>query len=358
MWKTSDGLLQERVIDPNTGLKKTVSTTIKGTGKKAEAEAAKRLEDKIEHIADVRIMFSDATEIFLRECEKTKKASTVRRYTFELKAFMNVVGDFYLDVITAGYIRTKLMDSGRSNRTLNGYLKVFKCFWLWAYRNDYVKGREVADKLQNFTDIPEKERIQDKYLEPWELKKLLDAMTEKRWNLLSRLLALTGMRVGEAIALNRTDIRFNKIFINKTYDANNAIITPPKSFDSKREIHIQPELQELINEIDEYASEIREKCGSNTDIFFPNFNGNYLPYAAYSKYVREVAERALNRRVTPHIFRHSHASLLFSKGMSLDAVSARLGHSDSKITKEIYLHRLEELKEKENKFLDGITLIG
>lgn len=42
----------------------------------------------------------------------------------------------------------------------------------------------------------------------------------------------------------------------------------------------------------------------------------------------------------------------------LIAFGRRLGHSDSRITKEIYLHRMKELKEKENKQLDGIHLIG
>lgn len=41
----------------------------------------------------------------------------------------------------------------------------------------------------------------------------------------------------------------------------------------------------------------------------------------------------------------------------MEAISARLGHSDSRITKEIYLHRMKELKERENNQLNGIRLI-
>jgi integrase len=50
--------------------------------------------------------------------------------------------------------------------------------------------------------------------------------------------------------------------------------------------------------------------------------------------------------------------MLAAKGMSLDAISARLGHEDSRITKAIYLHRMEELKKKENEQLDKLTLLG
>ena len=44
--------------------------------------------------------------------------------------------------------------------------------------------------------------------------------------------------------------------------------------------------------------------------------------------------------------------------MTLESVSSRLGHEDSQITKDIYLHRMEELKEKENRQLNMIRLIG
>ena len=358
MWKTNNGYLQERITDPHTGLERIVSVKIKGSGLKAENDAVKRLNDKIEHLSDVRIKLSEAIEMFLKESERTKKASTTRRYTFELKPFVDIVGDAYLDCLTAGYIRKKLMESGKSNTKLNGYLKVFKTFWMWAYRADLVKSSEVSDKLAYFKDTPTKERIQDKYLESWELKKLLDGMEEERWILASRFLVLSGCRVGELISLNYTDVWGSIIRINKTYDNNNHIVTSPKSFDSKREIHIQPELRECINDINHYVKIMKAKCGIESDLFFPNFDGGYLPYPTYAKYLREVSERVLGRRCTPHIFRHSHVSYLAAAGMSLDSIASRLGHSDSKITKEIYMHRTAELKERENKQLDGITLIG
>ena len=83
-----------------------------------------------------------------------------------------------------------------------------------------------------------------------------------------------------------------------------------------------------------------------------------MEYYTYRKYLAENAVKAINRHVTPHTLRHTHASILFARGMDLQAVSDRLGHSDSKITKEIYLHKLQELKEKENRQLDNIHIVG
>lgn len=358
MWKTDDGYLEERITMPDTGLKKIISVKIKGNGMKAEQDAVKRLNEKIAHLSDKRIKLSEAIELFNKECGKTRKASTARKYAFSLKSFYDIVGECYLDHITAGFIRMKLTESGKANKTLNEYLKQFKVFWLWAYRNDYVQTRDVTDKLVKFQDIPVKEKIQDKYLEPWELNKILDSMKEERWKLVSRFLVLTGMRVGEMIALNRTDIWGTIIRISKTYDMNNNIITSPKSFDSKREIFIQDELRECINDIDAYVKNMKEKCGFESELFFPNYDGDYLPYPTYSKYLRELSERTLGRRCTPHIFRHTHCSLLATAGVSLDSISSRLGHADSKITKEIYLHKTAKMKEKENQQLKMIHLIG
>ena len=357
MWKTSKGLLQERIVMPDTGLEKIVSVKIKGSGLKAENEAIKKLQDKIEHLSDKRIRLTEAIDIYLKESEKTLKPSSIRKMYFELKAFIEIVGDAYLDSITAGYIRKKLLDSGRPNRTLNGYIKVFKTFWKWAYINDYVKSNEVHDKLTRFQDTPQKERIQDKYLEPDELNRLLNAMTEERHRLMFEFLVLSGLRIGEAICLTKSDVMGSEIHVTKTYDSNNRVVNTTKTYSSKRDIFIQEELRDCINRINEYVSRQEEVFGSSM-LFFPDADGGYYPYPTFSKYLREVSERVLHRRCTPHITRHTHASMLFSRGMTLESVSSRLGHEDSQITKDIYLHRMEELKEKENRQLNMIRLIG
>ena len=358
MWKTNNGFVQERITDPSTGLQRIISVKIKGNGMKAEQAAYSRLKEKIEHAQDNRIKLSGAIEIYTKDIERNLKASSVRKASIELNSMYSIIGDAYMDNLTAGYIRKKLSESGKENRTLNGYLKIFKTFWMWCYRNDLVQSREVADKLAPFQDTPKRDRIQDKYLEPWEVNKLLAAMTEKRHNLIFRFTLLSGLRIGEFIALNNTDVWGKYIRVNKTYDANNKVVTTAKTYSSTREVFIQDELREVIEEIHEYTQKQKEICGYESDLFFPNENGGYFFYDTYAKYLREVSERVLNRRITPHYTRHSHTSMLAAAGYPLDAISARLGHEDSKITKEIYFHRMEELKEKENQMLNKISLIG
>lgn len=358
MWINKSGYAQERIKDPDTGLEKIISVKVKGSSEKARMDAFKKLQNKIEHLSDKRILLSEAIETYLTEMERSLKPSSLRKSGIELNSFLKIVGDSYVNNLSAGYVRTKLLNSGKGNRTLNGYLKIFKTFWLWAYRNDIVDSRELFDKLSNFQDTPKRERIQDKYLEPWELQKLLDNMDSERWILMTQLLVASGLRIGEVIGLNKNDVIGPNIKVNRTYDSINKVLTDPKTFSSKREVYIQEELREVINKINDFVKKQEEIFGNPSVIFFPEPTGERLSYYSYTKYLREMSERVLTRRITPHTLRHTHCSMLAAKGMNLEAISARLGHDDSKVTKEIYLHRMEELKEKENRQLDQIRLMG
>ena len=356
MW-IYNGYAQERVKMPDTGLVKVVSVKIKGSGIKAEHDAFRRLQEKINGLAHSRLLFSEAISLYLVDIEKTLKPSSVRKARIELASILKITGDAYLDSMTAGFVRKRFLESGRSPRTLNGFLKIFKTFWMWAYRNDLVQSREVFDKLTPFKDTPKKERIQDKYLETNEMAVLLENMKERRWLLVTKFLLLSGLRIGEFVALDNTDVWGKNIRISKTYDANNRLITSAKTYESRREVFIQSELREVIKDIQEYTKWQAEVFGYESEIFFPDADGGRLRYDAYRKYLKETAERVLNKPVTPHTLRHSHCSMLAAAGFPLEAISARLGHADSRITKEIYLHRMNELKEKENRQLDGIHLI-
>ena len=358
MWINSRGYMQERVIDPRTGLEKVISVKCKGKGEKARQEAYNALQTKIKRMNETRFLFADVVEIYLKESALTMKPSSLTRITSHFRSIVKIIENAYIDTLTAGYIRLKFSESGKSNRTLNDYQETFKTFWRWAYRNDFVKSTEVADKLSTLPDQSRKERIQDKYLEPEELKTLIDAIPEKRDSLLVRFLVLTGCRVSEAIALNDDDIDGEYIHINKTYDQANHIITSPKSVKSRRDIYIQPELKELIAEMREYVRWEKKIFVFQTGIFFPDLDGTYFEYGRFNRHVAEIAEEVIGRRITAHIFRHTHCSMLVAKGMSFEAISARLGHEDSKITKEIYFHRLKELREAENRQLDNIRILG
>ena len=356
-WINNRGYLSERITDPHTGLVRTVSVKCSGKGEKARIDAHKRLQAKIEKIVNTRFKFYETIDVYMKEFSSVWKPSSYSRIESHFRQMKAIIGDAYLDTMTAGFVRKKFSESGKSNRTINDYQETLKTFWRWAYRNDFVKSPELSDKLFSLPDQPQKERIQDKYLEPWELMQLLGNIPEERDRLFAKLLVLSGMRVSEAIALNDSDVSGSVIVISKTYDNANKIVTTPKTIKSRREIHIQPELAECIAEIRKYVAWEKRVFAFQTGIFFPDLDGTYFDYQRFNRHIAEIGQDILGRRITTHIFRHTHCSMLVAKGLSFDAISARLGHEDSKITREIYTHRLQELKDKENQQLDTIKLL-
>ena len=163
--------MQERIEDPNTGLVKVVSVKCSGNSVKARDEAYRALQDKIKRLSDSRFRFFDTLDVYLSEMQKEWKPSTYTHEASHFRQIKKILGDAYLDKISAGFIRAKFIESGKKNHTLNDYQASIKAFWRWAYRNDFVKSSEVADKLSAFRDQPKKARIQDKYLETFEIKR-------------------------------------------------------------------------------------------------------------------------------------------------------------------------------------------
>lgn len=220
----------------------------------------------------------------------------------------------------------------------------------WGYKHDMVASVEWMKKLENLPEKTEKQKDELKYLEKAELDALLGAR-----NLLTRFLVLTGMRIGEAIALEKADVDLDArtINIDKTYDmVNEEMSEGAKTPTSTRKVHIQPELVPVINEISEH---MRKKKMLSTHFFCGN-DGKYIKYDDFRIYLAKATKKTVGRRLTPHALRHTHCSLMFEQGMTLEAISERLGHSTSKITKEIYLHITDKMKQENNDKLDKIII--
>jgi integrase len=103
----------------------------------------------------------------------------------------------------------------------------------------------------------------------------------------------------------------------------------------------------------------RFACGYNSDLFISDICGNYLNYYSYNKYLGEVSERVLEKpiKITSHVMRHTHVALMAEQGVSLEVISRRLGHSNSKITREIYHHVTKKMQEKDNQQIKDIKIL-
>lgn len=346
----------ERYTDPMTGKQKKVSVTTDrntpASRKSARETLAEKIEKKRPSGAMNRLTFSELVEKW-REYQKiTVKKSTYKRNYFAGETLIRTIGpDVLVDLITAGYVMDRFLATGKKPGTLNEYLRRFKSIMRWGYKTDHVKDVAYLEKLEPFKDEEKIRKLSEKFLEASEVKTLISGMKKEAWQDLTQFLVLTGLRCGEAFALTDQDIDLKErvIHVTKTLDMVNNVITSPKTRTSVRDVFIQDELLSLCRKL-RGETMAKRLIGGNGMIFQDN-------YFAYAKYFRENTERLLGRSLTPHCLRHTHVALLAENGMPLDMISRRLGHQDSRITREVYFHVTEKLKEKENRMLQKVSIL-
>ena len=355
----------ERYEDYLTGKIKRVSVTMDKNTAQSRKIAQKALDAKIEKAISKRpehkMTLRELVDEYRKDQALTVKKSTYRRNYHACNTIMSILGEnTIVERMTAKYVHDKFLATGKDPGTLNEHLRRFKALVRWGYRNDLLSSASFLDKVEAFKDIPHRQKIQDKYLENNELKILFSKMNDEVWRLLTEFLALSGLRLGEAIALNRSDVDLNArvVHVTKTYDSVNEIVTSPKSLCSIRDVFIQDELKTTCQKINAQMLRRRLMYGLNKpELFFFSKDGTHIHYFAYNKYLRENSLAILGRSITPHALRHTHASLLMENGVSIDTISRRLGHENSAVTREIYLHVTKKLQEKDNQQISKINLL-
>lgn len=340
MWveKTSTGYrLCDRVkID---GKIKRVTVPLEKDTAQARRKANTALSDKIQEL--LRPRSKRALFEVLDDYLGAKDIKDTTRIVTEcnLKKAASLIGDVQLSQLNAPLIKRSLLESGKSPKTLNLYLKYLRTFIKWLYEYGYIDD-EFSHRLSSFKDTSPKKDSSELYLEPDELKDVLSQMDGMPMYI-CKFLALTGCRVGEALALTMDDVG-DYIIINKTFTA--GIVSTPKTQSSGREIYVQPELKDLITEYRQWRNLYMMAYGVRTNYFLFSNEGTH--------YNRKNLDRALasaicSKHLHPHIFRHTHTALMADQGVSLEAISRRLGHSKSDITRDIYYHVTMQQKRKD-----------
>ena len=181
-----------------------------------------------------------------------------------------------------------------------------------------------------------------KYLNQFELHKLLSNLNLDQtlnWDWFILLVAKTGMRFSEALAVTPNDFDFSKqsLSINKTWDyKGGGGFMPTKNQSSIRKIQIDWQL--IIQ-----FSTLLKNLPQDEPIFV---SGNI-----YNSTANDILARHCKNIGIPvisiHGLRHTHASLLLFAGVSMASVAQRLGHSSMTTTQKTYLHIIKELENKD-----------
>ena len=360
----------ERYTDPLTEKVKKVTVTMPKASPQNKNKASRILNAKIDAALqykddDRKITLSELQDIYISNQELRLKKSTTARNKRITTSIIGLLGqDIIVNNLTAQYLNDRLLSSGKPVSTLNTYLTRFKAMLNWGYQNDYHDNYRLISKIKLFDNSGDSENTEEKYLEPDEVKKLLDYIKNNKlwnWYYATDILLLTGLRVGELIALQEDDVDLDSkvIHVTKTYDYTHDLVTAPKTDDSVRDVHIQPELDTVLRKCRLWRREMLLERGLSSNLILPDIHtGSYMSYFAYVKFIREVTDRELQHKITPHKLRHTHASLLAAAGMTPEQIARRLGHSKSDITQNIYIHVTKQVIENDNKKMDSISLIS
>ncbi len=153
----------------------------------------------------------------------------------------------------------------------------------------------------------------------------------------------TGLRPGEAIALNRSDLDFkhNKVKVSKTYvRAIKDNQASPKTRSSKRTVPVPDNIMKLMKE---YM--LKQPNQKDIDPLFQTLVGTRLSPRNLLRQFKAVGERIGCPWVNLHTMRHTYASKLFKEKVDIKVISKLLGHKDVSTTYDIYVHFIDNVVE-------------
>lgn len=203
---------------------------------------------------------------------------------------------------------------------------------------DYVAAGSFADIKDNVTYLNE-----TGYLNQFELHTLiahLDIKEEVNWDWFILLVAKTGMRFSEALAITPADFDFARqtLSISKTWDYKvDGGFLPTKNKSSVRKIQIDWQIVVKFSELVKTLPEDKPIFAGESKIYNSTVNGVLARHCKACG----ISE------ISIHGLRHTHASLLLFAGVSIASVARRLGHASMTTTQKTYLHIIQELENKD-----------
>jgi integrase len=333
----------------------TVGYTADGKQKRkyVYANSQRELNDKL---AELRLKISkgipvDETEISLGEWAETwYKGYKTDVSINTLKMYRTILDRHILPEL--GHLKLKNIKTHHIQVLINEKSKKYKKHTLDIIR---VTLLQIFDKaVQNdliiknpveHVNVPNTGKTERRALTEYEIEILKKTATTHRGGLFALTLLYTGIRRGEALALTWNDIDLNNrtISINKAayFNGNQMDIKTPKTKAGNRIIPIPDELYEALKKAKKTSTSV---FNLNTQSAFKRMWDSFMTTA--NKIAGGNSKIKAIERITPHMLRHTYATILYNAGVDIKSSQELLGHSDIKTTLQIYTH-LEDKKRKE-----------
>ena len=295
--------------------------------------------------------FEELAQLWLENYKTTVKPSTFENVKSKVEKMTEEhFKELKLKKITVAYCQKIVIKLSKSYVLYNHYLSVINRIFKYAVLMDVLNSNPFDKVIK-----PKSRQTQRKgnFLTKEELKeflKLAQTATLSYFFPLVHLMAYTGLRQGEALALKWSDIDFEnkKITVDKTAVRikEKQTLQTPKTKNSKRVISIDPTTLSILKSWKKDQIKIHFKNGKHFEgdgnFIFTNERAEWVHIHNFIRYFKRfIADHKL-KPITPHGLRHTHASLLFSAGVEPKNISDRLGHSTVQITLDLYTHITEE----------------
>lgn len=343
---------------------KQMRTTRRGfkTKKEAELELA-RIKLQVasgEYRKERAETFKEVYELWLLQYENTVEQSTfVKTVSLFNNHILPSIGEYKIEKITVDICQKAVNDWAKKLKNISKVKAYASRVFNFAVKREFIQ--------KNPFDLVELPRKRNKQLSDetdeknfYTREQLIEFLSclEKETNVkayvLFRLLAFSGMRKGEALALTWRDINFktNEIRINKALSRgkDNKLYIKSTKTNEARTIKMDEKTMNILRMWKKKQKEDYLKLGFNTSklsqLVFSNEKNEFVQPTKTREWMLYVQEKYNLKKVTTHGLRHTHCSLLFEAGATLKEVQDRLGHSDIKTTMNIYTHVTKKAQEQ------------
>lgn len=349
----------ERFELPNGEIRKVsviFNTNSSHARKQATIELQRKYEQAVKEIDINKVVtYYDVAMSWLEHTEPTVKRSTHINHTIYVnKIFSYIDKALPIADLTAVTLEDVLHKVYYVENLSYSYTRATFTTMKAIYK--HAKRKKLIPSLIDFEDIEIKKKPfshsdiakkQNKFLDAVELKETLMQLSkiDSRISLLFEFVSLTGLRIGELLALRYSDYDKENATININgtiqYDYKNSSEIKrgtPKNIYSVRDISLSDRAVIILDSIllENKRRSLWFEGYIDHGYIFTSSRGN--PYDIQFLNRRLKGVHIEGKHLTTHIFRHTHISMLAELGVPLKTIMQRVGHNDPNTTLSIYTH--------------------
>ena len=268
------------------------------------------------------------------------------------------IGDIKLPEITSAQISALLLDmqgKGKAHATVVKVYTILNSLFKMAYLSDMI-ARNPMDKVER--PKPRKDEIKPQTAQAYTAQEVRDILTALegeplKWRAFIHLLIDTGVRRGEALAVQWEDIDFQE---NTILICRNLCYTPDKGIYLDTPKNGRCRMVDVGEDTLQLLKQIREQQGAGGKYIFTQDNSlEPMHPTSPTHYFRQFSKRNGIKDFHPHKLRHTFASVAITAGADVVSVSETLGHSDTAVTLRMYTHANDESRRRASRiFRDAI----